>query len=111
MTRAGRYDRPIPVAVLKPAISPKDQTAAFAAIVRNELRVPDVLGHLGNGVLVVVLPETALEPARGLTSRLCLLLEAQGPAMLIEQANASSAEIDLDFQWEVAGQEEFGFAE
>lgn len=80
MTRAGRYDRPLTVAVLKPAIPPKERTASCAAIVHHELRAPDVLGHLGNGVLVVVLPETALEPARGLTSRLCLLLEAQGIA-------------------------------
>lgn len=33
------------------------------------------------------------------------------PASLIEQAKAAAAEIDLEFLWEVAGQEEFGFAE
>jgi two-component system sensor histidine kinase ChiS len=80
MSRSNRYDRPLTIAVLKPTIPPKERTAACAAIVRNELRTPDVLGHLGNGVLVVVLPETPLEPARGLTSRLCSLLEAQGVA-------------------------------
>jgi exoribonuclease-2 len=33
------------------------------------------------------------------------------PASLIELAKAAAAEIDLEFLWEVAGQEEFGFAE
>ncbi|MFZ6655329.1 ribonuclease catalytic domain-containing protein [Undibacterium sp. TJN19] len=33
------------------------------------------------------------------------------PVSLIEQAKAAAAEIDLEFLWEVAGQEEFGFAE
>lgn len=78
MSRSNRYDRPLTIAVLKPTIPPKEHTTACAAIVRNELRTPDVLGHLGNGVLVVVLPETPLEPARALTQRLCALLEAQG---------------------------------
>ncbi|MET3133721.1 exoribonuclease-2 [Oxalobacteraceae bacterium GrIS 1.11] len=36
---------------------------------------------------------------------------APAPAVLQEQARAVAAEIDLDFLWEVAGQEEFGFAE
>ena len=33
------------------------------------------------------------------------------PAVLIEQAQAVAQEIELDFLWEVAGEEEFGFAE
>ena len=33
------------------------------------------------------------------------------PAQLMEQAKAVAAEIDLAFLWEVAGEEEFGFAE
>jgi PleD family two-component response regulator len=78
MSRSSRYDRPLTIAVLKPGMPPLEKTAACAAIVRNELRAPDVLGHLGNGVLVVVLPETPIEPARGLINRLCGLLEATG---------------------------------
>ena len=78
MSRSNRYDRPLTLALLKPTVPPKERTAVCAAIVRNELRTPDVLGHLGNGVLVVVLPETPLEPARGLAARLCALLEVEG---------------------------------
>ncbi|WP_317202460.1 ribonuclease catalytic domain-containing protein [Janthinobacterium sp.] len=36
---------------------------------------------------------------------------APAPAVLHEQAKAVAAGIDLDFLWEVAGEEEFGFAE
>jgi exoribonuclease II len=40
-----------------------------------------------------------------------LQFEKPGPAELLEQAKSIAAEADLDFLWEVAGQEEFGFAE
>nr|WP_315261255.1 RNB domain-containing ribonuclease [uncultured Duganella sp.] len=40
-----------------------------------------------------------------------LQFEKPSPAELMEQAKAISAEIDLEFLWEVAGEEEFGFAE
>jgi len=33
------------------------------------------------------------------------------PVQLMQEAHALAAELDLDFLWEVAGQEEFGFAE
>ncbi|PHV07696.1 ribonuclease II [Janthinobacterium sp. BJB412] len=40
-----------------------------------------------------------------------LQYEKPAPAELHEQAKKVAAEIDLDFLWEVAGEEEFGFAE
>lgn len=42
-----------------------------------------------------------------------VLLQFTSPdaATLLEQAKSQAAEIDLEFLWEVAGQEEFGFAE
>ena len=40
-----------------------------------------------------------------------LQFEKPDPATLLEQAKAVAAEIDLEFLWEVAGQDEFGFAE
>ncbi|MBJ7310572.1 ribonuclease catalytic domain-containing protein [Rugamonas sp. CCM 8940] len=40
-----------------------------------------------------------------------LQYEKPAPAELHEQARKVAAEIDLDFLWEVAGEEEFGFAE
>jgi exoribonuclease-2 len=40
-----------------------------------------------------------------------LQYEKPAPEVLLEEAKAIAAEVDLDFLWEVAGQEEFGFAE
>jgi exoribonuclease-2 len=40
-----------------------------------------------------------------------LQFDKPSPAELMEQAKAISADIDLEFLWEVAGEEEFGFAE
>jgi exoribonuclease-2 len=40
-----------------------------------------------------------------------LQFEKPSPADLMEQAKAIAADIDLEFLWEVAGEEEFGFAE
>lgn len=45
------------------------------------------------------------------TKDVLLQFAAPAPAVLMEQAKQVSGEIDLDFLWEVAGQEEFGFAE
>jgi len=40
-----------------------------------------------------------------------LQFEKPDPATLMEQARAIAADVDLEFLWEVAGQEEFGFPE
>jgi len=40
-----------------------------------------------------------------------LQFEKPSPGELLEQAKAIAADVDLEFLWEVAGEEEFGFAE
>jgi exoribonuclease-2 len=45
------------------------------------------------------------------TKDVLLQFEKPAPAVLMDEAKAVSADIDLDFLWEVAGQEEFGFVE
>lgn len=40
-----------------------------------------------------------------------LQFSAPDPAELLQQAESIASDIDLDFLWEVAGQEEFGYAE
>jgi len=40
-----------------------------------------------------------------------LQFDKPSPAELLEQAKTVAADVDLEFLWEVAGQEEFGFAE
>ncbi len=76
--RSGRYGRSLTVAMLRPASPTGERTRALAAVVRRELRSPDVVGHLGGGVFAVVLPETAPDAARPLVARLCQLLEDGG---------------------------------
>ncbi|MYM68972.1 RNB domain-containing ribonuclease [Pseudoduganella sp. FT55W] len=45
------------------------------------------------------------------TKDVLLQFDKPSPGELMEQAKAISADIDLEFLWEVAGEEEFGFAE
>ena len=45
------------------------------------------------------------------TRDVLLQFEKPDPATLLEQAKAIAADVDLEFLWEVAGDEEFGFAE
>jgi signal transduction histidine kinase/DNA-binding response OmpR family regulator len=78
LARSVRYGRPLSLAVLKPTMPPLEKTRLCAALVRRELRSPDVVGHLGHGVLVVLLPETPDDAARPLIGRLCSLLEGDG---------------------------------
>jgi PleD family two-component response regulator len=80
MSRSVRYARPLTVVVLKPTMPPGDRVKALAGIVRHELRSPDVVGHLGQGVLATILPETPSDMARPLISRLCVLLQDHGVA-------------------------------
>lgn len=77
--RAQRYGRPLSVAVLKPS-GPVARPVEHAGKVREKMRAPDLIAHLGSGVLVLVLPETPIEPAQALANRLCNGLEEEGAA-------------------------------
>lgn len=44
-------------------------------------------------------------------SHVLVKFESPSPAHLLEQAQAEAATLDLDFLWEVAGEDEFGFAD
>ena len=71
LSRAGRYGRPLSVAVLKPKIAVETTSIPkFAQLIRRELRAPDVVGHIGNGSFAILLPETPNEHATGLARRL-----------------------------------------
>jgi signal transduction histidine kinase/CheY-like chemotaxis protein len=78
--RAQRYGRPLSVAVLKPSAPPSQSGEALGAKVREKMRAPDLIAHLGNGVLLLVLPETGPEPAQALANRLCSELDEGGAA-------------------------------
>jgi DNA-binding response OmpR family regulator len=74
ISRSARYGRPIALAVLKPLQASAESVGRCAAVIRKELKSPDCVGHLGNGVFVVVMPETAVEAAQSLVGRLVGLL-------------------------------------
>jgi signal transduction histidine kinase/CheY-like chemotaxis protein len=78
LSRSSRYARALTMAVLKPTTPPGSKVRALASTIRNELRSPDVVGHLGAGVFALVLPETSANDATGLIARVCQLLEAEG---------------------------------
>jgi signal transduction histidine kinase/FixJ family two-component response regulator len=78
LSRSGRYGRALSVGVLRPVGTATGKIASSAAIMRRELRAPDVVGHLGGGVFAVLLPETSLDDAQQLVNRLCGLLEHEG---------------------------------
>src|SRR5262249_35859385 len=70
-SRAKRYGRPLSLAGMQPSIAPiKDLPGGGASLVRARLRAPDVVGHIGSGVLGVALPECAPEAARTVLGRL-----------------------------------------
>jgi len=77
-SRAKRYGRPLSLAVLQPTLAvPKDLLRGGASLVRARLRAPDVVGHLGNGILGVALPECSPEDARTVLGRLLPELQEQ----------------------------------
>lgn len=78
LSRSGRYGRALSVGVLKPTVPAAGRVASCAAVMRKELRSPDIVGHLGGGVFAVLLPETGLNDARQLVNRMASLLEKEG---------------------------------
>jgi len=74
----------------------------------GDFKVGTVLSHAGEAYQV--------EMASGKRSKvkakdILLQYEKPAPAELMEQAKGIALDVDLEFLWEVAGEEEFGFAE
>jgi PleD family two-component response regulator len=91
ISRSVRYGRPLTLAVLKPSMPPGARVQTCVSLVRRELRSPDVVGHLGGGVLALLLPETSLESARPLVGRLCALLDAENVSYRSRMADVREA--------------------
>lgn len=74
----------------------------------GDFKVGSVMSHAGEAYQV----EMASGKRNKVKAKDVLLqYEKPAPAELLEQAKAVAADIDLEFLWEVAGEEEFGFAE
>lgn len=80
LSRSRRYQRALSVAVLTPLSPLRDRTRACASFVRTTLRAPDVVGHLGEGRLVVLLPECSVEDSLNVLARLKPDLDREGGA-------------------------------
>lgn len=74
----------------------------------GDFKAGAVLSHAGESYQVE-LPSGKRSKVRA--KDVLLQFEAPTAAELLRDAQALAAELDLDFLWEVAGQEEFGFAE
>ncbi|QRK13947.1 response regulator [Archangium violaceum] len=71
VSRGRRYNRPVSLAVLRPDRPvPDELLRGIPEVMRARLRTQDILGHLGEGVLAVVLPECNVEAGRNVISRL-----------------------------------------
>jgi len=77
MSIANRYQRPLSVATLQPNDGVRMGDLVDNAV--ESLRTTDRIGHHGDGVLLVVMPETELEQARRVIGRLRGELEAATP--------------------------------
>ena len=72
----------------------------------GDFKVGAVLSHAGEAYQVDM-----PSGKRTKVKDVLLQYERPAPAELLEQAKAIAADIDFEFLWEVAGEEEFGFAE
>lgn len=71
VSRGRRYSRPVSLAVLRPDRPVLDDSLrGIPEVMRARLRTQDILGHLGEGVLAVVLPECNVEAGRNVIGRL-----------------------------------------
>ncbi|MHB8873046.1 MAG: ATP-binding protein [Myxococcaceae bacterium] len=77
LSRAKRYARPLSLAVLRPAGAPGDKTRDAALLLRRRARAPDVLCHLGDGVIAILLPESPPEAVRRVLARLLPEVQAE----------------------------------
>jgi signal transduction histidine kinase/DNA-binding response OmpR family regulator len=75
--RARRYERPVTLLALRPEVALSDLARLAARVVREFSRVPDVLAHLGDGLFILVLPESPAEQSAALLARLRPALERE----------------------------------
>jgi PleD family two-component response regulator len=75
VARCRRYGRSLALAVLRPTTFLGEKVRSCAALLRQRVRAPDVVGYLGNGVFALVMPECTGDQARGVLHRLATELE------------------------------------
>jgi two-component system, sensor histidine kinase ChiS len=76
--RARRYGRPLSLAVARTGAHGAEALRGCAARMRERLRAPDVLAHLGGGTFAVLLPECTAAQAQNVFGRVETDLRRQG---------------------------------
>ncbi|MBX5484481.1 MAG: response regulator [Myxococcaceae bacterium] len=77
LSRAERYGRHLSVALLSPQKPVGDKARTVAVRLRQTLRSPDVVGHLGDGTFVLALPECSVAEVQQTVSRLVPVLNEE----------------------------------
>jgi PleD family two-component response regulator len=78
ISRSRRYLRPLTLGVLRPRAPLADVARRAASIIRQGLRAADVLGHVGNGVFALIMPESTREAAAAPVGRIVGSLHEAG---------------------------------
>ncbi len=75
--RANRYERSLTLLLIEPAVGtePWEVQEKVGAWLKEKLRATDLIGYSGNARFVVVMPETPIDGARVVASRLRLSIE------------------------------------
>src|SRR6202035_2126001 len=80
----------------------RDFKRRFVKVLRPALRGADAIGDLGNGRLLVILPETSDELARGLASQLTAMLDRAGLGDMVGPTHPLTADAGLDAEQLIA---------
>lgn len=96
LSRAQRYGRALTVAYLQPSAPVGEGARSIALRLRQTLRSPDVVGHLGGGAFVVALPECAVPEVQATVARLIPVLHQElGVSFRVAVIEAKGAQPDV----------------
>jgi two-component system sensor histidine kinase ChiS len=95
IARSVRYQRPLALAAVRPksSLSP-EKLRAMALLVRQRVRVPDVVGHLGEGQLAMIFPESHMEGVKLSMERLLPELREAAESELLWSVSESPPDRD-----------------
>lgn len=94
VSRSRRYGRALALAVLTPSAPLTERVRAVASVIRGKLRSPDVVGHLGEGVFGVLLPECRPEGAKVVLGRLMPDIQQSAGGCTFEVSVLDAVETD-----------------
>ncbi len=100
---AGSVEQGAPLSLIYlDVVASRDVKRRFVKVLRPALRGADAIGDLGNGRLLVILPETSDELARGLASQLTAVLDRAGLGNMVGPTHPFTADAGLDAEQLIA---------